>query len=73
MRCLEIVASREKVRIEEVTAVMDLFSAVVKPTPAELERGLNELTPLARAGGEGTARRGGSEGSALDTAGRLTQ
>jgi hypothetical protein len=42
------VAAREGCRPEDIIACMDLFRRVVRPTPAQLARALEELEPAAR-------------------------
>jgi hypothetical protein len=47
-RVLSIVALREKCQPEEIIEVMNLFRRLVKPTPRQLEVGLQELSVGAR-------------------------
>lgn len=42
-RILEIVAAREKVKVDDVTTVMDLFRRLIKPTQSQLVKAVNEL------------------------------
>jgi hypothetical protein len=42
------VPAREGCRPEDITACMDLFRRLVRPTPAQLQRALEELGPAAR-------------------------
>jgi hypothetical protein len=43
-RLLRIVAIRERLRVEEIVEVLDLFRRLVKPTQRELELGLASLS-----------------------------
>lgn len=45
---LSIVAQREKVSAEQIVEVMDWMRRLVRPTPMQLEKALEELTPGAR-------------------------